>query len=359
MNLLVIGLNHCSAPIDVRERVAFPRAKLGEATCRLLGAAPLSEAAIVSTCNRVEIYTLAADADKAGPSVRRYLHDYHQLDASVDAHLYELRNVECIRHLFEVVCGLNSMVLGETEILGQIKDAYAAAQQAGATGMALNRLFQKAFAAAKHIRTTTAITRGSTSVGNVAVELAGKIFRDLRASTVMVIGTGAMSELTAKALRSRGAGALLVCGRNQERASALANQLGGRAISYDDWPTEFPRVDIVISATAAPHPIITPDKLKPLMHSRHQRPLFLIDIGVPRDIDRACGELENVYLYNIDDLQQIAQENLTAREREITACRALIAERVAHLAAWFDQNRAALERRYPVAPVVTNPVPAT
>lgn len=346
MNLVVIGLNHCSAPVEVRERLAFPRAALGEATCNLLGAAPVCEAAIVSTCNRVEIYALAASADQAGAAIRRYLHDYHRIAESVDPHLYELRDRDCISHLFEVVCGLNSMVLGETEILGQVKDAYAAAQQAGATGMALNRLFQKAFAAAKHIRTATAITRGSTSVGNVAVELAEKIFRDLSASTVMVIGTGAMSEVAAKALRSRGAGALLVCSRVQERAEALAGQLGGRAMSYDDWPREFPAVDIVISATAAPHPIITKEKLIPLMKARHHRPLFLIDIGVPRDAERACGELENVYLYDVDDLQQIAQENLSAREREITACRELIAERVARLVEWFDQNQPALEQRY-------------
>jgi len=347
MNLLVIGLNHRSAPVEVRERLAFPKAALGEATCMLLGAAPLCEAAIVSTCNRVELYGLAVDADKAIHGIRRYLHDYHKLADSVDPYLYEFRSRDCITHLLEVVCGLDSMVLGETEILGQVKDAYAAAQQAGATGIALNRLFQKAFAAAKHIRSNTAITRGSTSVANVAVELAERIFRDLRASTVMVIGTGAMSEATAKALRSRGAGTILVCGRDRERSAALAGQLGGQAIHYDDWPTEFHKVDIVISATAAPHPIVTPEKLEPLMKARHQRPLFLIDIGVPRDIERTCGDMENVFLYNMDDLQQIAQQNLAAREREIAACRALIAERVASIAGWFEQNQTALQQRYP------------
>ncbi len=338
MNLVLIGLNHCSAPVAVRERVAFPRAKLGEATCELLGAAKLAEVAILSTCNRVEIYALADDADLAGPALRRYLHTYHKLTESIDAHLYERRNRECIAHLMNVVCGLDSMVLGETEILGQVKDAYAAAQQAGATGAALNRLFQKAFAAAKHIRSTTAITRGSTSIANVAVELAEKIFRDLTQSTVMVIGTGAMSEATAKALRSRGAGTLLVCGRDRDRSGVLAAQLGGRAIHYDDWPVEFPKVDIVISATASPHPIVTREKLIPLMKLRQQRPLFLIDIGVPRDIETACDELENVYLYNMDDLQKIAKENLTAREREINICRELIAERVTHLAAWVEER---------------------
>ena len=338
MNLLMIGLNHCTAPVAVRERVAFPRAKIGEATCELLGAAQLAEAAIVSTCNRVEIYALAANGDLAGPALRQYLHAYHKLTEPLDAYLYERRNRDCIAHLLNVVCGLDSMVLGETEILGQVKDAYAAAQQAGATGAALNRLFQKAFAAAKHIRSTTAITRGSTSVANVAVELAEKIFRDLTLSTVMIIGTGAMSEATAKALRSRGAGNILICGRDRDRSAALAAQLGGRPIHYDDWVAEFPHVDIVISATASPHPIITREKLVPLMKARHQRPLFLIDIGVPRDIETACDELENVYVYNMDDLQKIAKENLAAREREINVCRELIAERVARLGEWVEER---------------------
>jgi glutamyl-tRNA reductase len=345
MNLLLIGLNHCSAPVEVRERLAFKRAALGDATCRLLGAAGLHEAAILSTCNRVEIYGLCA-TPAAGPAVRRFLHEYHGLTTPVDQHLYELTGRDCIRHLLDVVCGLDSLALGETEILGQVKDAYAAAQQAGATGIALNRLFQKAFAAAKHIRSATAITRGGTSVANVAVELAGKIFRDLVASTVMVIGTGAMSEATAKALRSRGAGALVICSRDRDRAAALAGQLAGHAISYDDWPVEFPKVDIVISATAAPHPILTPAKLAPLMVARQHRSLFLIDIGVPRDIERACGDLENVYLYDMDDLQKIAQANLAARARAIEACRALIAGRVDRLAEWFAQNQQSLEQRY-------------
>jgi glutamyl-tRNA reductase len=345
MNLVLVGLNHRSAPVEVRERIAFSKSQLGEATCNLLGAAGLSEAAILSTCNRVEIYGLARHTGDTA-AVRQFVHQHHQLTDSVNDHLYELHDRECIQHLLEVACGLDSMVLGETEILGQLKDAYAAAQQVGATGMALNRLFQKAFAAAKHIRSTTAITRGSTSVANVGVDLAGKVFRDFAACTVMVIGTGEMSEQTAKALRSRGAGKVLVCGRSRERTAEVAQQLGAEAISYDDWPNVFPTVDIAITATAAPHPIVTTDKMNPLMQARRGRPLFLIDIAVPRNIERACGDIEDVYLYDIDDLSQIARENLTARERELTTCRELIAERVARLGEWFDQNQATLEQRY-------------
>jgi glutamyl-tRNA reductase len=346
MNLIVLGLNHRSAPVEVRERLAFAVGRLGEATRALLNAAPLHEAAILSTCNRVEIYGLANSAAEATQAARRFLHDHHKLTDSVDAYLYEHHDQECIQHLLEVACGLDSMVLGETEILGQVKDAYGVAQQAGATGVVLNRLFQKAFSAAKHIRSSTAITRGSTSVGTVAVDLAGKIFGKLDKCTVMVIGTGEMSGVTARALQSRGAGTILVCSRTHERAEALATQLQGRAISYDQWPTEFPAVDIVISSTAAPHPIVTKEKLIPLMKTRRQRPLFLIDIAVPRDIERACGELESVYLYDIDDLQQIARENMTAREREIAACQVLIAQHLQRFATWLESNRAALEERY-------------
>jgi glutamyl-tRNA reductase len=350
MNLVVIGLNHRSAPVEVRERLAFPRTALGEATCQLLGAAPLYEAAILSTCNRVEVYGLAGDVTGASHAIRQFLHEHHKLTGPIDAHLYEHHDAACIRHLLNVTSGLDSMVVGETEILGQVKEAYEAAQKAGATGMALNRLFQKSFAAAKHIRSTTAITRGSTSVGNVAVDLAEKIFDDLSQSIVLVVGTGEMSEVTAKALRSRGAGNILVCSRTHERAEALASQLGGRAISYDDWPQEFGAVDIVISATAAPHPIITPEKLVPLLKPRRHRPLFLIDIAVPRDVARACGDIENVYLYDIDDLQLIARDNLAAREREIARCAQLVEEHQARFSTWFNENQDRLRQRYPHLP---------
>jgi len=340
MNLIVIGLNHRSAPVEVRERLAIAPGKLGEVTCELIGATQVREAALLSTCNRVEVYALAADGGQASAAVRQFWQARHQLPDSVTAHLYEHHDRDCIRHLLEVASGLDSMVLGETEILGQVKTAYEAAQQVGATGKALNRLFQKTFAAAKQVRTCTAINRGSTSVGNVAVDLAGKIFGELAARTVMVVGTGEMSEATAKALRSRGAGKILVCSRTHERAEALAGQLGGVAISYDDWPTHFGCVDIVISATAAPHPIITREKLTPLMKARKHRPLFLIDIAVPRDAERACEEIDGVYLYDIDDLQQIAQQNRAVREQEIVACRELIAGHVERFMTWFEGTSA-------------------
>jgi glutamyl-tRNA reductase len=346
VNLLVIGLNHRSAPVEVRERMAFAPGMLGEATCNLLGAAPLYEAAILSTCNRVEIYALTGHVEDAGRGVRRFLHERHKMAESVDAHLYEHTDADCVRHLLRVACGLDSMVIGETEILGQVKTAYQSAQQAGATGPVLNRLFQKVFAAAKKIRTETSITRGSTSVGNVAVDLAGKIFGDLKACSVMVLGTGEMSEATAKALHSRGAGELIVCSRTRERAETLAGALEGRAIAYEDWSDVFGKVDIVISSTAAPHPIVTREKLAPLMKERRNRPLFLIDIAVPRDCERGCGELDGVYLYDIDDLQQIAAGNMAARERELERCAVMIADHAERFLGWFEENKQTFAARY-------------
>jgi glutamyl-tRNA reductase len=322
MNLIVVGLNHRTAPVEVREQLASVRLD------QLLAQTPLREAVVLSTCNRVEIYGLGGS--DAAVAIRQFLRE--------DAHLYEMRDRDCVRHLLEVVSGLDSMVLGETEILGQVKAAYHAAQHVGATRTALNRLFQKSFSAAKHIRSTTGITRGSTSVGSVAVDLAQQIFRDIGSRTVMVLGTGEISEATARALHSRGAGSILVCSRTQERAEALAGQLDGRAISYEQWPAEFPTIDIVISSTAAPHAIITRAKLLPLMKMRKNRPLFLIDIAVPRDIERSCGDLENVYLYDIDDLQQIAQQNVIARARELDACRELIAAHANRYMRWFVER---------------------
>lgn len=346
MNLIVIGLNHRSAPVEVRERLAFAKTSLGEAHTQLLSTSPVHETVILSTCNRVEIYALADNVSDASRTLREFLHNHHGLSDRIDAHLYEHRDDSCIHHLLEVACGIDSMVLGETEIFGQVKDAYSVAHETGTTGVVLNRVFQKAFSAAKQIRSTTAITRGSTSVGTVAVDLAEKIFGKLAKCAVMVIGTGEMSTATARALQSRGAGTILVCSRAHERAETLAVQLQGRAISYDQWPSEFPEVDIVISSTAAPHPILTKEKLVPLMKVRRQRPLFLIDIAVPRDIERACDELDGVYLYDIDDLQQIARENMAAREREIAACQLLIAQHVSRLADWLRNNRDTVEDRY-------------
>jgi glutamyl-tRNA reductase len=245
--------------------------------------------------------------------------------------LYALGEPQSIEHLFKVASGLDSMVLGETEILGQLKKAYDLALQHKHTGGRLNRTFQRAFNVAKQIRTETNIQRGSVSVGSVAVELAEKIFSALNDRHVLVIGAGDTSEKTARALLSRGAQSIIVSNRSYDRAAALAGELGGRAIHFDQWAAEFEKIDIVISSTAAPHYILDRVKLGPLMKLRKNRPLLVIDIAVPRDVEPEVNFLENVYLYNIDDLQAIADDYLKQRREEIARCEAIIRERAVAL----------------------------
>jgi glutamyl-tRNA reductase len=314
--------------VSVRERFAFPEAALPEALEKLRREAVASEAVILSTCNRVEIYAVMDSAEEeATARLRRFLMDYHQGPAPLTDGLYSHADCRGLEHLFQVACGLDSMVLGETEILGQLKKAYDTALRHKHTGSRLNRIFQKAFNVAKQIRTETNIQRGSVSVASVAVDLAGKIFSSLGDHPVMVLGAGETGEKTARALRSRGAGSIVVSNRSYERAAALAAELGGRAIRFEEWGAEFPGIDIVISSTAAPHCVLDRATLEGFMKARKNRPLLLIDIAVPRDIDPEAKFLENVYLYNIDDLQEIAGDCLRQRQDEIARCEALIREK--------------------------------
>ena len=366
MNVVVIGLSHHSSPVELRERFAFAETKIPDALKSLRNSG-FAEAVILSTCNRVEIYAAtalepaevfvelknflvrssglldgrdrvldcgsprpldnAASESKAPADWRSS--QVHGQDVPFSGNeLYALAEPQSLQHLFKVACGLDSMVLGETEILGQLKQAYALAQARGHTGARLNKAFQRAFHVAKHVRTLTGIQRGSVSVASASVELAEKIFSSLPEREVLVIGAGETSEKTARALLSRGARSILVANRSHERAVALATELGGRAVPFDDWAAEFENIDIVISSTSAPHHILDRAKLEPLMKARKQRPLLLIDIAVPRDIDPAVNFLENVYLYNIDDLQAIADDHLKQRQDEIARCEAIIAEKV-------------------------------
>jgi glutamyl-tRNA reductase len=328
MPLVVIGLSHHSSPVTVRERFAFAEAALPGALQELRDAGLAREAVILSTCNRVEIY---AESDlpegQAITRLRQFLLDYHKVQEPPGVEMYARGGRQGLEHLFKVACGLDSMVLGETEILGQLKKAYETSLRHRHTGGVLNKAFQKAFHVAKKIRTETNIQRGSVSVGSVAVELAERLFSTLSEHPVMVIGAGETSEKTARALLSRGAHSILVSNRSHERAVELARELDGRAVSFDDWAAEFPRIDILISSTSAPHCILDRARLEPLMKARKNRPLLLIDIAVPRDIDPSVNFLDNVYLYNIDDLQAIAGDYLRQRREEIARCEAIIAEK--------------------------------
>lgn len=329
MNLVVIGLSHHSSPVELRERFAFAEAKIPDALKSLRESRLADEAVILSTCNRVEIYaatTMEPAAAFAG--LKKFLAATRASEKPPQDEFYALSEPQSLQHLFKVACGLDSMVLGETEILGQIKDAYALAHRHGHTGPRLNRAFQRAFHVAKHVRTHTSIQRGSVSVASAAVELAEKIFSTLNGRDVLVIGAGEMSEKTARALLSRGARSIVIAGRSFERAEILAKEFGGRAVPFDNWAAEFEKIDIAISSTSAPHHILDRAKLEPLMKARKQRPLLLIDIAVPRDVDPAVNFLENVYLYDIDDLQTIADDYLKQRKDEIARCEAIIAEKV-------------------------------
>jgi glutamyl-tRNA reductase len=373
MSVVVIGLSHRTSPVELRERFAFAEEKIPNALKSLRESGIAGEAVILSTCNRVEIYAvtpLAADA--AFAELKKFLVNQSTLsvrdsvldcgsplplsDVTVKApegwrtpkpggsspaplqssefsgeEFYTLTEPHSLHHLFKVASGLDSMVIGETEIFGQLKDAYELAFAHKHTGARLNKAFQRAFNVAKHIRTATNIQRGSVSVMSAAVELAEKIFSSLAEHEVLVIGAGETSEKTARALLSRGARGVVVTNRSPERATALAMELGGRAVPFANWTDALEQIDIAISSTAAPHQILDRAKLEPLMRRRRNRPLLLIDIAVPRDIDPAVNALDNVYLYNVDDLQSIAADYLNLRKEEVARCEKIIAEKVAAL----------------------------
>ncbi|HVU26707.1 MAG TPA: glutamyl-tRNA reductase [Verrucomicrobiae bacterium] len=329
MNLIVIGLSHHTSPVELRERFAFAESKIPDALKQLRENRIADEAVILSTCNRVEIYAATQiESAKAFTELKQFLKTFHGFENSLNDEIYTLAEPHSLQHLFKVAGGLDSMVLGETEILGQLKDAYALAHQHKHTGARLNKIFQRAFNVAKQIRTETNIQRGSVSVASVAVELAEKIFSSLAEREVLVIGAGETSEKVARALLSRGAKSIIVANRSFERAEILAREFSGRAVQFDSWAEEFQKIDIAISSTSAPHHILDRAKLEPLMKLRKNRPLLLIDIAVPRDIAPEVNFLENVYLYNIDDLQAIADDYLKLRKEEIVRCEQIIAEKV-------------------------------
>jgi glutamyl-tRNA reductase len=332
MRIAVVGLSHRTSPVEIRERLAFAGPVIPQALASLRAEGVADEAVIVSTCNRVEIYAASpAEPAETLAALKRFLLKFHRFDGGLDEALYAYAEPESLTHLFRVVAGLDSMVLGETEILGQVKQAYELARGGQHTGRCLNKAFQRAFNVAKQIRTETDIQRGSVSVAAAAVELAEKIFSSLADRSVLIIGAGDTGEKTARALLSRGATGLVVTNRSLERAQALAAKFNGRWVPFDHWAAEFAKIDIVISSTAAPHYVLDRSRLEPLLHARRGRPLLLIDIAVPRDIDPEVNLLDDVYLYNIDDLQAIADDGLRHRRDEIARCDAIIREKVAAL----------------------------
>jgi glutamyl-tRNA reductase len=335
MKIFVTGLSYKTAPVEVREKLAVRQAQLPCLGCRLKLNAGLEEVVLLSTCNRVEVYG-ATESWVAG-KIFRIFQQLCPSDADVTPYIYVKEGVAAAEHLFSVTSGLDSMVLGETEITGQVKKAYQAAQQAGLTGRVLNRSFQTAFQVAKKIRTGTAIGRGATSVGSVAVELAEKVFgSDLSDKTVMILGAGRMGEVCVKHLAKRGAKTVLVANRSVERAEKLAAEFGGRAVRIEDSASAMIEADILVSSTGSADIVLRREDLAKILPARQNRPLVLVDIAVPRDIDPAAAELPDVFLYDIDDLEAVVRENTKNREQELAMCQQIITERAVELTARFE-----------------------
>ena len=334
--LLVLGVSHKTAPLPLRERLALPEGRASGVLAELAGGAAVREAVALSTCNRTELYLYAADPVEAESEALGAL--ARQADirpTELFGHLYALRGLEAVRHLFEVAGGLDSMIVGEAEIQGQVKRAYELALVEGVTGPLTNRLFRDALAAGKRVRTETAVGRSRVSVASVAVELARETLGDLSQRRVLVIGAGENGELTARALAHAGVSTVFVANRRYDRAIGLAQHFGGEAVRFDDLPAELARADIVVGSTGSPHQIVGREELELVVAERERRPLLLIDIAVPRDFESSVRELAGITLYDMDDLQREVARNISVRESEATRARVVIDREVERFADWL------------------------
>jgi glutamyl-tRNA reductase len=329
--LFSLGASHHTAPLAVREKLALDDTRAAALAARLQQTPGVGEFALLNTCNRVEIYGVARGAETLAALRTSVAETTGCAPAELDAVLQLRQNHDVVSHVFSVASGLDSQIVGETEILGQVKAAYETALARQWTGPVLNRVFQKTFQAAKHIRTHTAIGEGQISIASVAVDLAGKIFGDLSPVNILVVGAGDIGVKTVQAFQSRGAKSITVASRTLSKAEEAAAQTGGWAASLAELPEVVAAADIVASSTSAPGLVLTHDLVAAAMKRRAARPLFLIDLALPRDIDPATTSLANVYLYNLDDLAEIAEGNLAQREAEVARCRAILAERTAAL----------------------------
>ena len=325
MSLLVLGLNHRTAPIEVREHIVFDAARLPRALASLRALPGLSEALIVSTCNRTEIYCVGGGAEP----VAAWLVAESGGNRALSDCLYRVDGPDAVRHLFSVAAGLDSLILGEPQILGQLKDAYRAAQRAGTAGSQLNRLFQTSFAVAKRVRTDTAIGASAVSVASAGVQLARRVFAGFERHTALLVGAGEMIELCARHLHAQKIGRMIIANRSASRAERIAQGLKASAIGLDAIAAHLPQADLVVSSTARPGFVIGLDEVRRALDERRHRPMYMLDLAVPRDIDPRVGELEDVYLYTIDDLRHVVDENVKARQEEAAVARRLIDEDVA------------------------------
>jgi glutamyl-tRNA reductase len=332
--LVVVGMSHRSSPVEVRERLAAEGDALASAVRAMAAEAGLSEMLLLSTCNRVEVFA-ALDGPDGTAKIRRSLEA--RAGAPIESFLYEHRGADAVRHAFRVSASLDSMVLGEPQILGQVKDAYATAKACGVLSGALDRCFTQAFAVAKRVRTETNIAAGSVSVSSIAGDLAKKIFGDLEGRRVLLVGAGEMGESAAKHLTKSGA-LLFVVNRSREKAEAVAREHGGHARGLEELASELALADVAIASTSSPRFLITPELMRGVIKARRHRPLFLIDIAVPRDVDPRVGDLDNVFLYDVDDLEKVAEENLSARRREADRGEEIVSAEVVSFERWRRTN---------------------
>jgi glutamyl-tRNA reductase len=327
MRFQLIGVNHNTAPVEVRERLAIPESRLPEACKKLAEHPGIEEGMILSTCNRVEI--LANTKNGAGADLRGFLQNYFHLDGvEINQHLYEYNEQEAVRHLFRVAASLDSMVVGEPQILGQVKEAYATARAVGAVRAQLDQLVTRAFAVAKRVRTETAVGSSSVSIASVAVDLAKKIFGNLHGKHVYLVGAGKMSELAARHLMAHGCASIFVANRTYDRAVSLAYKFKGQAIHFEDLHNTCDRADIVITSTGAPHAIFRREHGEQFLTRRKNRPMFFIDIAVPRDVDPAMNKLDGIFVYDIDDLQQAVASHVADRRKEAERAEAIVTTEV-------------------------------
>jgi glutamyl-tRNA reductase len=336
MEIVLVGLNHLTAPVEVRERVSFTNEQARRAADELRARGLLQETLVLSTCNRSEVYGVPPEAcHDCAPGLSSFLSEFHSVRADIlSSALYHHHDRAAVRHLFRVSGGLDSMLLGEAEILGQVREAYRFAHEQGATGPVLNRLFQGALEVGKRVRSETELGTRPMSVAAAGVKLAERIFGKLTERSALVLGAGTISELVVSTLRDRGIAHLFVMNRSRDRADALAQQFGGRVIEWGAWDTALLKPDVIVSSVGAEEPVLPRQVLESAMAARSNRALFVMDLGVPRNIEASAAELYNVYIYNMDDLTDIVQQNRQARESEIPRAEAIVEEHVGKFLSW-------------------------
>jgi glutamyl-tRNA reductase len=337
MEIVLVGLNHRTAPVEVRERIAFPNGQLGSALRHLVEMEEIAEGAILSTCNRVEVVACGGDPGAVGAALPRFLAREHEVaEPLIAAHLYTHTGRAAVRHLFRVAASLDSMIVGEPQILGQMKEQYAAAAAAGASGRVLHRCFHKSFSVAKRIRSETGIAEKAVSIGSAAVELVRGIFDRLEDKSALLVGAGTMAELTARQLLAQGVGSVMVANRTFDRAIEVARELGGMPVPWDRLGRYLPLADLVIVAASGEEYLLRRPAIEEAMRERRHRPMFLIDLAVPRAIEPAVNGLDDVYLYDIDDLEGVIADNRGSRAREAAKAEVIVESEVDAFWRWFS-----------------------